>query len=250
MRILWNVENDEVSKVKRFLADYSNDAFVLNRRNRNLRSPKPPIALDIFWQTSIECLLTTQQRSGPESAIARFIRLRPFQLEHSMCSREPAIDEFVTRTLSSAGGIRRTSRIGQEAKANFTFLRDGGWKATSALLEELRLGSTPESERRAARFIADHFRGFGPKQSRNLLQCLGLSRYEIPLDSRTTKWLNEFGFPIKLSAQSLADENYYAFVCDGFQHLAAACEEFPCILDAAIFASFDRGKWTTENVIA
>jgi hypothetical protein len=90
---------------------------------------------------------------------------------------------------------------------------------------------------------------FGPKQSRNLLQSLGLSRYETPIDSRIVKWLNEFGFPLRLSAPALADRHYYAFVMEGFQQICRACEVMPCVLDAAIFASFDNGGWTEESII-
>jgi hypothetical protein len=76
-----------------------------------------------------------------------------------------------------------------------------------------------------------------------------LSRYEVPIDSRITKWLNEFGFPIRLTANALADRNYFEFVSDGFQRLAGACGIAPCVLDAAIFSSFDDGGWTDENVV-
>ena len=93
------------------------------------------------------------------------------------------------------------------------------------------------------------FKGFGPKQSRNLLQGLGISRFEIPIDSRITKWLNSIGFPVKLTANALQDRNYYNFVSDGFQKLCEACDIMPCVLDAAIFSSFDEGKWTEENVV-
>jgi thermostable 8-oxoguanine DNA glycosylase len=123
------------------------------------------------------------------------------------------------------------------------------WSRVVEVVDELRLSSTPRSEREAADFIADHFKGFGPKQSRNLLQSLGLTRYEIPIDSRITKWLNDFGFPVRLSAGALADRNYYDFVSEGFQQLAAQSEIYPCVLDAAIFASFDRGGWSEGNVI-
>ena len=32
--------------------------------------------------------------------------------------------------------------------------------------------------------MSERLAGFGPKQARNLLQGLGLTRYEIPIDSR------------------------------------------------------------------
>lgn len=70
------------------------------------------------------------------------------------------------------------------------------WRDTAEVLENVRLNPNPETERHAVRFIDEHYQGFGPKQSRNLLQGLGLSRFEIPIDSRITKWLNEFGFPV------------------------------------------------------
>jgi hypothetical protein len=38
----------------------------------------------------------------------------------------------------------------------------------------------------------------------------------------------------------LSDQAYYRFVLDGFQRLCATSRVYPCVLDAAIFASFDR----------
>jgi thermostable 8-oxoguanine DNA glycosylase len=105
------------------------------------------------------------------------------------------------------------------------------------------------TERNAAEFIDENLKGFGPKQSRNLLQSLGLTRYEIPIDSRITKWLNAFGFPVKLTADALSNREYYNFIGDGFQALCARAEIYPCVLDAAIFSSFDGGGWTKENVV-
>ena len=66
-----------------------------------------------------------------------------------------------------------------------------------------------------------------------------MTRYEIPIDSRITKCLNRFGFPLRLSAGSLADEDYYTFISDGIQTLCREAEILPCVLDAAIFVSFD-----------
>ncbi len=95
---------------------------------------------------------------------------------------------------------------------------------------------------------SDAHSAFGPNQSRNVLQSLGLTRYEIPIDSRLTDWLNEFGFPVRLSAQALGDHNYYAFVSDGIQLLCERSSVFPCVFDAAVFASSDEDEWTEDNV--
>jgi hypothetical protein len=127
---------------------------------------------------------------------------------------------------------------------------------------ELTLTTLPKSEACAgaiqpamssyhhrAIYIADHFKGFGPKQFRNLFHALGLSRCEISIDSRIVRWLNEFGFPIRLSEGALSDRNYYSFVSNGVQQLSAQRGLYPCMRDAAIFASFDRGGWTEGNVV-
>lgn len=83
---------------------------------------------------------------------------------------------------------------------------------------------------------------------RCFLRALGLTRFEIPIDSRLTDWLNKFGFPVQLSATVLADPSYYDFVSDGFQMLCAKSGVFPCVLDAAIFALKDGDGWTDDNV--
>ena len=174
--------------------------FVRGRIATNLRDHKPPVTKELFWEVMVACLLTTQQRSGPGSHVTRFISTSPCLLRHELCRGQAELDVFVTKVLSEFGGLRRSTTIGREARANWTYLEGGGWEATLELLERVRLTPSPEAERDAARFVDEKFKGFGPKQSRNLLQGLGLSRYEVPIDSRITKWLNEFGFPIWLTA--------------------------------------------------
>ena len=98
-------------------------------------------------------------------------------------------------------------------------------------------------ERQVATYIDETFKGFGPKQSRNLLQALGLTRYEIPIDSRLIKWLNNFGFPVDLNATALSDRGYYEFVSDGIQELCQKANKYPCIFDAAVFALADGEAW-------
>jgi hypothetical protein len=145
--------------------------------------------------------------------------------------------------------LRRTNLLAGEIATNLTRLEEGLWQQTLNTLDTLRTNKGIGAEREAADFIDDKFAGFGPKQARNLLQSLGLTRHEIPIDSRITKWLNEFGFLVRLSASALADTNYYCFVMDGFQVLCQASGVAPCVLDAAIFASFDGGGWTEENIV-
>lgn len=50
------------------------------------------------------------------------------------------------------------------------------------------------------------------------------------------------------SLAGLADRNYYKLVSSGIQALCAAAEVKPCLLDAAIFSSFDNGRWNAANM--
>jgi hypothetical protein len=249
MKLIWQIDPQDVEKVQTFLDLHWNDPFVQGRIGRNLAEMKPKVSKAEFWKHMMSCLLTTQQRSGPSSAVSRFLNTKPFPLDYELCLPQDNLRSFAQEVLSSFGGLRRSNRIADEIATNLHLLEQGLWSKTFEVLDEVRSTQTVQIERKAADFVDDHFKGFGPKQSRNLLQDLGLTKYEIPLDSRITKWLNNFGFPVKLSAQALSDRNYYNFVSEGLQQLCTRSEIYPCVLDAAIFASFDKGGWAAGNVV-
>lgn len=249
MKIEWIVNKEDVKRVRGFFELHKKNAFVMRRVERNLAGVKPEVTKELVWQQMISCQLTTQQRSGPGSHVSRFISTQPFPLGYLICQTQKDIERYCTMVLSDFGGLRRSSQIGKEIAANLLLLDEGAWSQTMKLLEGLRVEHGPDAEQQAANFINDNFSGFGPKQSRNLLQSLGLTQYEIPIDSRITKWLNDFGFPMRLSATALSDREYYQLVSSGLQSLCEACDIRPCVLDAAIFASFDGDGWTIENAM-
>jgi len=249
MKIVWDVESRDIEKVRTFLDLHRSDAFVQRRIRKNLSDTKPEVSKDDFWYAMMSCLLTTQQRSGPDSAVTRFINTQPFPLNYRLCVSSDDVHTLAQQTMGSFGGIRFSNRLSGHIAENLHLLEQGLWEEAFAILDTLRLDQTLQREREAADFIDNRFEGFGPKQSRNLLQSLGLTKYEVPIDSRITKWLNRFGFPVRLSAQALSDRHYYRFVSEGFQQLCAQSGVYPCVLDAAIFSSFDEGGWSEENVI-
>ncbi len=249
MNIAWQIAPEDIENVTAFYDQHRANPFVQRRIRENLRDDKPPVTKAAFWDRMVGCLLTTQQQSGPNSPSTRFIRQQPSPLSYTTCRQQDDLAEFARSVIADFGGLRRSAVIGKELAANMGFLNDGGWKPTMEHLDEVRLGSSPENERRAAAFIDENFKGFGPKQSWNLLQGLGLSRCEIPFDSRIAKWMNAFGFPVHVTAHGLQDPDFYNLISDGFQRLCEACGLMPCVLDAAIFSSFDEGRWDEDNVV-
>jgi N-glycosylase/DNA lyase len=209
MRHTWVIEVGDIEKVKELLDQQRASLFVRRRVERNLRDEKPLPSKDKIWHQMVACLLTTQQRSGPRSAVTRLILTKPFPLAYGTCCRETDVEAFTKKLLTAFGGLRRTNKIASELAANLRLLEKRLWKQTMGVLDGLRRNQQVSAERETADFIADHFAGFGPKQSRNLLQSLGLTRYEVPIDSRIIKWLNALRFPLWLSGRALADRHYY-----------------------------------------
>ena len=237
MEILWEVSSEDIQKTKTFVELHHNNKFVQARIKRNLARTKPRITKAVFWRNLISCLVTTQQRSGPNSLVSKFLNSKSFLLDYSLCKSKSQI-EFAAEQILAKYRLRRSNVLAKEIKENLICF-EGHWKEISGQLEELRINQNIKTERSTAGYFQEKFKGIGPKQSRNLLQSLGLTRYEIPIDSRITKWLNSFGFPVKLTAQGLSDINYYNFISDGIQHLCKKSNLYPCVLDAAIFSSFD-----------
>jgi len=255
MKINWIIEEKDIHHIKEFVDSQSDKSFVKNRIARNVDGPIPDFNRDLLWNAMISCLLTTQQRSGPESSVTRFISTDPFPLNLDICVEKTNLKEFVADIITNFGGLRRAKTIGDEILHNFKWLKNEGWQEIEAIAKVLveNRRKPPEFddkyiEREAAKIAIDKLKGFGPKQSRNLWQSLGHTRFEIPIDSRITKWFNKNKFPVRLSADALSDENYYNFVMDGIQKACKASEVYPCVLDAAIFASFDQ-EWPEDKLV-
>jgi len=247
MKIIFQVDELDILKVKSFYESQKDSAFVRNRIKRNVMGETETYTRELFWQAMICCLITTQQRSGPHSAVTKFICTDPFPLPYRQDINAGILQKLVTDEISKYG-MRRGNTIGEEVKTNHHWLEKGGWQVVDEMIEKLQKSRNKETERKSATIIIDNLKGFGPKQSRNLLQSLGLTKFEIPVDSRIIKWLNEFGFPLKLTSAALADREYFNLVLDGFQKICESCDIYPCVLDAAIFASFDE-EWPEDKLI-
>jgi hypothetical protein len=248
MRLTWHFTETDLKAVRRIVQQHDDHPIMVDRRERNLASHKPAVSRERFWRALMLALLTTQQPSGPKSAVSRFLATQPFPLSYRLCQASARRAAFATEALVSFGGIRRHGLIGSAVEANLDLLDSGEWLIVQSKLKPLASLTDASTERAAADYLADRFMGLGPKQARNLLQVLGLTRYEIPIDSRVAKWLRSIGFPVPVSASALSDRDYYCFVLDGVQRLCEAVGVFPCVVDGAVFASFDQEEWSTELV--
>lgn len=240
MKFQWIITPDDKQLYREFVHRFEPHDFVKERRKRNVERTNVDISIETVWRCVIGCLLTTQQKSGRGSRVEQFMQNEKQLFSFNFCRESNGLALFAKETLKQAG-LRRTERIPAEIVHAVNVFKES-WHELELGLGKLH-GNQPnakQTERATARWIQDKFKGFGPKQSRNLLQWLGLSQYEIPLDSRVMKVLRTLDFPVPLSSTALADEEYYCFVLDGLQVILAHIEVLPCIFDACAFASLER----------
>ena len=249
MEIRWKIDKREARGIAEFVREQSSNAFVRQRIKRNIRGERPALSKSHVWHALATCLLTTQQRSGPTSRVHMFISARPFPLQYEQVMRRRSVAPFVVSEIRRFGGLRRADSIGRELAENIKWFKGKRWGELRGRLTSLVGSRGNVKERQTADWLAAEFRGLGPKQSRNLLQSLGLTRFEIPIDSRITRWLNSIGFPVTLNASGLSDPHYYAFVSDGVQALSKAAGVYPCVLDAAVFSAVDGDSWNEADIV-
>lgn len=255
MNLQWAVDQGDCAVVDQLIQREKDKEFFKIRIGRNVSGPPPEISHERIWKAFVLCLLTTQQRSGPGSAVMKFLCAQPFPLDLTTFRANYTSEGFAA-VLRSYGGIRRSPTIANQLFENLQTLENGGWQLVDEMVKRLmdqRCREPQDMDKRLERDMAvaldAGFAGIGPKQARNFWQHLGLTRYEIPVDSRISKWLSRVSFPIALSANLLANADYYNIVLDGIQLLCKASGVLPCLLDAAVFASYDLDwkQWKLIN---
>jgi hypothetical protein len=244
MDINWHITADDKACVEAILEKQHNTWLVRDRYERNLAETKPEVTQEEFWKQMVCTRLTTLALESPGDKLDTFECLSPFPLAYDTMGRQQSREEFIYSTVSAHRVGTYRKRISKELANNFKRLEDGEWPHALDRCNRLTIRSErQEIEADVADYIDDTFEGFGPKQSRNLLQALGLTRFEIPIDSRVTNWLNdELKFPFRVTPTALSDRHCYRLILDAVCKLCAECNTFPCVLDAAIFSAQDKDE--------
>ncbi len=238
MYLKWEINDESLDKWRKFVNANINNDFVNDRKTRNVSRSEVNLSSETIWHVLVGCQVTTQQRSGPNSNVSKFLNSNSPALIYKCCLNQKDKKQFIYSELSKAG-LRRSNVIADYLSKTIDYLESGGWCDLKSELETIQKNTTKRKEREVANNIAKKFIGLGPKQSRNFIQWLGLSRYEIPIDSRITKTMKKLGCTFVPHASALSDLTVYNVIQDGLQEIATKLEIYPCILDACIFSSFD-----------
>jgi hypothetical protein len=238
--------------IKTFTRQQEGRLFVQKRFRENVEPKEVNQARDFIWFAHVGCLLTTQQKSGPGTPVTRFLNLRPFPIRLEDCLKGD-IEEISRKELKNFRGIRFINKIPKQIKANANWLEDGGWELLENEFARLRaqrirpaVSGDFKAERNASRLVSANLGGFGPKQSRNFVQWLGYTRFEIPIDSKIKNWVNG-NLSFKIDEKLLSNWRYYETILDQIRGLCEQADVIPCMFDAAVFASGER-EYTQEEL--
>jgi hypothetical protein len=230
----------EANAIQELMNLKSDDSGVLWRLKYNVAQGAILPKRDEFWKQLVMALLTSQQKSTEGMPVSKFAVKEPFPL--ALATYQTSHDEDVVVVIKS-NGLRFGPRITGFLRLNYKWLFEtgDGWAMIESLLQKLvsQREKSPDAnqktlEREVARVLADNLAGIGPKQSRNLLQELGLTRYEIPLDSRVVGWLNE-NLNWGISLGDLTHHKTYDQHLDRVQAACQAAAVLPTVFDAAAF---------------
>lgn len=237
MEINWHITTDDEAFVKAILEQQHETELVRGRYKWNLAETKEPLTMERFWREMVCSRLTTLASGSPLDKFEQLASGSGFPLAYERMCNQQGREAFILSTLNSHQVGTHRQKISKELAANFDLLQRGEWRHTIDQCNRLISLVERKTEAEVADYINDKFKGFGPKQSRNLLQELGLTRYEIPIDNRVQKWLNdELKFPFKVTPKALSDKHYYGLILDAVCTLCERCNTFPCVLDAAIWS--------------
>ncbi len=238
MKAEWTIDKKVLQNIQTVIENNNEKQFVKERIRKNVEKQDIDLSRNTIWKVLVGCEITTQQKSGAGSPVDNFLKSDNIVLSYEDCINLST--EEIARELSK-NHLRNNIRIANFLKEIINNLENGEWEVLLKKLNSLIQEHTIQDEIDVATYLcSDLYKGIGLKQSRNFLQWLGLTEYEIPIDSRELKMLKKCKFNFVPGASALQDEVTYLFLEKGIQ---VACEQLnikPCVLDACFFANFEK----------
>ncbi len=246
MNIVWEIGDSDIRKIKDFIHEHKSP-FIEQRIDRNIHRKDVKIDKDIILMTMLICLLTSEQEVSPDGDVNGLFRKNQELMTHQFLAKAVDVEYVISEVLKNNGLTGNVKKIPDYFSFNFSYLIKTKWDLEKKLINSLKHKLTKNAERELADSIDQVFKGFGSAQARSFLQKLGITKYEIPIDTQLINWMKNFGFPVVFSAPALQDRAFYHFISDGIQFLCEKADVYPCILDATIHSAL-RVKVDNEKM--
>ena len=236
MELIWKLSDSDINKVRDYVKNNKNQN-VERIINRNINHIDRIIDKDSLLRTMLICLLSSETDSYPESKIEQMFKKKPYLLNYQYLFKVRNIEYLFQEVFQTFGITKYVNKVPKYFSTNFEFLEETDWDLELEINRSITNELTKYDERKLADMVDKSFKGFGSKEARSFLLALGVTKYEIPIDYKLIKWLENFGFPIKFSKTALQDILFYHFVSDGIQKLCEISEIYPCVLYTSILSS-------------
>lgn len=225
------VTKGELENYRRLVKKYENHEKVEARHKKNVLREGVAISEKAFWRCFVIGILTTQTKSGKHSPLQNFLDSNPDILNYNYCIALEGKADIENKIPVGVTRFRKRACLYIiEAIEKF---QHGVWFDLEKQLKTIKDDTTLENERIVADFIVEHFNGIGQKQSRNIIQMMGLSKYVLPIDSRVMKKIEELS---GIKVEKLSNKNYI-LIEDRVQSICKKIGVYPCIFDACAFYS-------------
>ena len=224
------ITKNELRSYEKFIKKCEDNERVERCRNKNILRNGTVISEGKFWRCFVIAILTTQTKSGKGSALEEFIKTKPNILNYKYCIKiegKESIEREVTKGVTRFR--ERACLYISEAIGKF---KQGFWRDVKTQLKIIETDTTLKKERETSDFIRKNFKGVGRKQSRNIIQMMGLSKYVLPIDSRVVKKVEELS-GITLN-KKISGKDYLQLE-DRLQEICESIGIYPCIFDACAF---------------
>lgn len=228
--------NSVITRYRKLIEENKNLPGAVRRKKLNIETPRKDLRIDkeVFWEKLVIGILTSNVTNNTDFRK----KLNDSEiLKYKIVKKDLKDREGISKRLKEYK-IGRYDRNSNALMKNMEIL-DKNWKETEKFLETLRYDTTLKKERDVAKYL-ELYTQIGLKQSRNIIQMLGLSRYVVPLDRRMNTTINEYGgIEMPKQADPYSSKYGYADIENQINTLCAELNIYPCFFDACVFWSKD-----------
>ena len=180
---------------RKLYSKHQNHPFVLERiENSSNEKNRPDIDINLFWATLVETINATQARSAgfinpindTDYKIKKWDSIKGISHDEL---RELAYTEFMDSNID-----KYSKNNAKYAVSNRNFIKNQGEEKILKTINSCETGNSTSEEKTCV--FLQKLKGIGPKQSRKILQYLGRSHYQVPIDSEVLNQLEISGIDI------------------------------------------------------
>lgn len=228
-----------LNKYQKLIDNNLETEFAQRRYERNVLRKDIHLSKEAFWEALVLGILTSVAPNNDSyRKDIKQLKITDYEFMKDV--------EDITEHVQKLKGMGLNGRVKAQSITMAMERLEKNWKELKKHLETIFKDTTLEKERSVARYVRENFYQIGLKQSRNIIQMMGLSQYVTPLDSRIVSTLKEYKgiepIPDEKGAlkAALQNESWYLGIEDQLNELCVNLGVKPCILDACAFVSKER----------